>query len=297
MSTKVLRAFISAPAVANTRDLRAFLRKKGVTTDDAFSLSAFDNVSDALIRRIRKADFVVAVLHDESAFGAYELGVADALARPVFAIARAGSFSNIALGQRTIVHSSLEGPGLWRIALSKFVDDLKRGDHPRRPKSSKRTVSDRQELESVHAEVRTTRRTISPLQAHQLTHRVLQATGASVVAQEQEFRSKGADFVLWDDALASFAGGPLPIEVKAGKLAGRALKTAETQLSAAMQATGSRLALLLYLDREGRRFQSPTWTTPFVIRFDLEDFTAALTTVSIAELLIRRRNKLAHGVG
>jgi len=63
-----------------------------------------------------------------------------------------------------------------------------------------------------------------------------------------------------------------------------------------MRSAGPRLGLLLYLDREGRRFDQIRWDTPYVLRFDLEDFARALKQKPFANIIVEKRNRLVHGI-
>jgi hypothetical protein len=125
----------------------------------------------------------------------------------------------------------------------------------------------------------------------------LRAAGVSVAAQELETRDRGVDFAVWADELAHVIGGPLLVEVKAGRISPGRLQAAELQITNAMAAMGGRLGLLLYLDSDGRRYSAPTWETPFVMRFDLEDFALALLKRPFARLIVELRNRLVHGAG
>jgi hypothetical protein len=87
------------------------------------------------------------------------------------------------------------------------------------------------------------------------------------------------------------------IELKTGNLDPEVIRHAERRLAGAMQTSSSTLGLLFYLDRQGRRFPTQTWGTPYVVRFDLEDFVSLLVKTQFAQLIVDQRNKLVHGIG
>lgn len=300
MATKKLKAYIAAPATVDTTPIRDFLHREGVASNDAYSIAAGSDLVDALVRRIRAADFAVAVLNEDVGWTAYELGLCDALAKPVLLIASPAFSAPASIAPHPLVRTSIVNSDVWQLALRKFVQDV-RGDRARpghvrqqRPQGEKSNSRKLLDLaEKIHAE----RGSASPSRVQELTLELFRAASVMAVAQEPELANRGADFAVWDDGLAHSVGLPLFVEVKVGRLNGQRLKDAERRLSEAMRASSGRLGLLLYLDNEGRRFPTPTWDIPFIVRFELEDFARDLSRRPFAALVVEQRNKLVHGMG
>jgi hypothetical protein len=300
MASKRLRAYIAAPATLDPTPIRDFLDREGVDSDDAYSIAAGTDLLEALIRRIRVADFAVAVLNEDAGWTAYELGLCDALAKPVLVIASPALSAPASIASHPLIRTSIGNSDVWQLALKKFVQEVredraKPGHHrPRRSQGAKGGSTRLLDLaEQIHAE----RENGSPSRVEELTLDVFRTAAVIVVAQEPRLADRGADFAVWDDRLAHSVGLPIFVELKVGNLDGQRLKETEWQLADAMRASSGRLGLVLYLDRNGRRFPTPTWDAPFVVRFDLEDFARDLARRPFAELVVEQRNKLVHGMG
>src|SRR6266704_2322375 len=89
MTTKQLRAYIAASAETDTAFIRRLLSDAGVQVEDAYSLTAAEILSRGILDRLRVADFAVAVI-SESVWTVYEVGICDALGKPVLVLAAPG---------------------------------------------------------------------------------------------------------------------------------------------------------------------------------------------------------------
>lgn len=299
IASKRLKAFIAAPATLDPTPIRRFLSREGVSSADAYSIAVRSDLVESLVRRVRAADFAVAVLDENAVWTAYELGLCDAFAKPVLVIASPELSTPALVASRPVIRTSITNSDVWQLALRKFVEEVRRN----RAKISRRhapnlvaEINSRRLLE-LTKQIAAERGGAPPSRIEELTREVFEAASVMAVAQEPGLAESGADFAVWDDRLANSIGLPLFVEVKAGSLNAQRLRQAEWQLADAMRPSSGRLGLLLYLDRNGQRFPSPTWTTPFVVRFDLEDFAKELARRSFAEVIVERRNKLVHGLG
>jgi hypothetical protein len=296
---KEIRAYIAAPESVDIQPVQRFLKREGIVVEDAYSTPLGTNQTDHLLRLIRSVDFAIAILSETTPWTAYELGLCDALKKPVILILQPNLSPPPFITLHPHVRSNLKQSDVWQLALKKFIEDIRetRGrPTPRQPRlAGAQRDSDR--LKQLYQTIRDIREDAKPRDVERICLEVLRAAGVSVAAQDPSLSDRGADFAVWDDALAQSIGLPLFIEVKAGDLDDNQLLNAERQLASAVQKTSGRFGLVLYLDRKGQRFSSPAWTTPYVIRFDLEDFARKLSQSSFAQLLLEQRNKLVHGLG
>ncbi|HEY4699401.1 MAG TPA: hypothetical protein VIH27_03415, partial [Nitrososphaerales archaeon] len=109
-------------------------------------------------------------------------------------------------------------------------------------------------------------------------------------------QDKGVDFAIWDENLTFTIGNPLFIELKYGSLTFDQIHKAESQLKEYLARTEAKAAILLYLDKNGRRFRENYLVAPLVLRFEFEDFVRALYHNTFEEVILSKRNRMVHGL-
>ena len=125
--------------------------------------------------------------------------------------------------------------------------------------------------------------------------RLLTSVGITVERQLAHESNTGVDFAVWSDDLRGMLPNPVLIESKVGVLDRRVFNAAYSRLSAVVSNMGWS-GLLLYLDRNSERFNRADNWNPKVLAFDLEDFANELETKRFGEVLLQRRNQIAHGL-
>jgi hypothetical protein len=86
------------------------------------------------------------------------------------------------------------------------------------------------------------------------------------------------------------------VEVKYGNITKDRFQQAEDQINRYIDKTDAKVALLLYLDRAGKRYKIKSSLKPLFISYDIEDFVTDLLTNSFESLILNQRNKIAHGI-
>jgi hypothetical protein len=111
---------------------------------------------------------------------------------------------------------------------------------------------------------------------------------------EKHFGSKIADIALWVDSLESSLGNPILVEIKIDHLTEKTLELAELQLEKLIRSTNARVGLLVYGDRDGRRFGSSKLLSPLIIRFEYRDFISKLSKCPLDLIILSERDRMAH---
>jgi hypothetical protein len=106
----------------------------------------------------------------------------------------------------------------------------------------------------------------------------------------------GIDFALWSNKLGRILGNPIIVEVKFGRLGLDTFKKAETQIQRYAEKSEAKVALLLYLDRTGKRFKLTPSLSPLIISYDIEDFISDILKSNFENVILTSRNKIAHGL-
>ena len=102
------------------------------------------------------------------------------------------------------------------------------------------------------------------------------------------------DFSLWLDSLEGVFGNPILIEIKIGSLTEKKLLFAEKQLYSNLIKTNAKAGIILYLDRGDKKFPIKTFFQSNIIRIEISDLINSLNELTLEEILLRERNRLAH---
>ena len=82
--------------------------------------------------------------------------------------------------------------------------------------------------------------------------------------------------------------------MKYGRLTDDVFPSIESQILKYANQSDAKIALLLYLDKAGRRFKIKSTLYPLVICYDLEDFVQQLIERPFEKMVLNERNKIAH---
>src|SRR5690606_5181036 len=102
----------------------------------------------------------------------------------------------------------------------------------------------------------------------------------------------GIDFALWSNKLGRIIGNPIIVEAKFGRLTNDTFKKAEFQIKKYAETSEAKVALLLYLDKTGKRHKFQSSLNPLIIAYDVEDFINDLLTSSFESVILTSRNKI-----
>jgi hypothetical protein len=290
-----LKCYIAARPEADTSAIRAILRTKGVQPLDAFDYSEGDELHDSLIAKIREANCAIAVLDEPSIAVAYEAGLCDGMEVPILVIISGLPEVPALLGHHLQLRTSLRDSETLRLTIGRFVDEARTRRRRRRtPSRQKPEQPRRRGLAKLVDRISELRNNGSAREVEDAAFELLLASGVETVRREERVRDRGVDFAIWSDDLGQVLGNPLLVEVKTGRLSAVRIRVEEMALLAHLKNAGSNAAILLYLDKLGRRFKEQEITTPWVFRYDLEDFAKQLRRRDFASVVLETRNRLVH---
>ena len=288
--------FLSAPVGAELSVVRQVLQDLNISVFDSYEPNADDRSYESVARKLARADFLLAIVTSEKNENViYEMGVADGLGKPAFILVDRDERLPSFLLRRVHLKANFKETDVLRIALTRFIEDM----HGRRLRPTR------------HQSTSFARPTKAPLDEKLTDLPQLRLEGGRAVerfvfkllkdihltAVENPYGDdRGADLAIWSKHLAASIGNPLIVEVKAGDLSWETIRRAEEQLLAHTMRSGARFGLLLYLDRQNQRFQDRPSSTPYVIRFDVEDLVRQLQVTPFEKLIAQARNRLVHGI-
>ncbi len=295
---KSLRCFISAPSFTDTSNIKNILSRKGVTAYDAFDMSPGESLKDALVTKIKDADFVVVIIPDNTPNVFYELGICEGLSKPTFLVLGKDFEAPHFVQNHLYLRTNLRDEELLSISLSRFVDDFltNKSNLSLKPKESKSRRPKTTQLTRYITEIQNLRTSQDSVRVELLVEEILKKLNIQVVSNQSKPQDKGVDFAIWDDNLASSIGNPIFIEIKHGSLSPQRIIQAENQLRRYLEKSDAKASILLYLDTQGKRFSENYSLSPLILRFDFEDFVREVSHSSFERALIARRNSMVHGV-
>jgi Restriction endonuclease len=226
------------------------------------------------------------------------MGICEGLGKPAFLVVGNDTQAPQFVQNHLYLRTNLKDEELLTISLSLFVDDFLANRYKPLsiPKADKPLRTKTIQLKKYITEIQTLRTSGDSSKVEQLIAEILKKLNIQVVSNQSKSQDKGVDFVIWDDNLASMIGNPLFIEIKYGSLSPQKIFQAELQLRGYLEKSDARASILLYLDREGKRFSEKYSLSPLILRFDLEDFVREISSSSFEETMISKRNSMVHGV-
>ncbi|SDY29535.1 nucleoside 2-deoxyribosyltransferase [Citreimonas salinaria] len=277
------RCFISAPYGMDLGVLPTLLGERNI----AWNWSEDAPAGTGYAPTIQRCDFVVAVLdgtqNDQRVL--YEVGLAEGLNKPVFAIAISKRVGKVARSLFSFVDTKLsEGA-----ALSFHLDAFLSTPHETVFERDRRSFSSRVfEPEEP---------TVPAQQFHsQLEARVyatITDVGGSAIAEPKNGDSRiRPDLLMWLGSQDAELFDPAVIEIKGQLLDASAAKRAEKQLLDFMQVSGVRCGFLL---SENEPPPKRRQMSPYVFWMSVEKFIALAQNGNLGRHVRGLRNRAAHG--
>lgn len=295
-NTALKTCFISAPAGAELRVLRAALEHRGLRVLVPNDLSIGTDWASEIQKQLSQADLVIGVLTSDrqSSWVLFELGQASALGCRIMLITPPNTDQiPFSLHQFLVLRIDLDNAEAIDFALDQLLSapELHTQEHLIKAKllTGLGTRSDDLMATLEHSLIASDWQSIEKLVAD-----ALRSSGADVVVTSPDGDTR-IDLAVWSDVLESFVGNPLLIEVKA-RLRGKAdAARALRQLASYIGASGSRWALLLYGDGPDLEVESIAGTFPNVLVLSIRSLLESLRTRAFPELVRDLRNQRVHG--
>lgn len=296
-----LKCFISASSGIDTSFIKNILSEYDVDTFDIFDFSIGDSIQQILKRKIRQADFALFIVTDRSSVNViYEMGVCEGIGKQLFVFLEKHFEVPFYLENQLFIRTDLHDRNFLKSAIEKILQSVNR-----KGKTAKQYVREKNEikpysrdvidnLKSYLNQIKNLRRSGHVKELEHILEEIFKTIRLSYV-QNETTRDTGIDFALWNDELGKILGNPMIVEVKYGNISETIFQAAEEQINKYVSKADVRVALLLYLDREGKRYKVKSSLHPLIISYDVEDFATDLLTHSFENLIIAQRNKIAHG--
>ncbi len=297
-----LKCFISASFETDTSQIKNILAENNVDTFDLYDFSIGDSIQQILKRKIRQADFALFIISSENTNVIYEMGVCEGIGKQHFIIVEKDYKTPFYIENKLFIRANLQDREFLQMSIQKILQTVKKKEPKYRKvtnekKSDKLSYSNdvKENLISYKNQLLNLREFGRGLELEHVIEEVFKTLRLNYV-ENSTSKDKGVDFALWSDELGKIIGNPIIIEVKYGNLSQSTIKNTELQLRSYIDKTDAKVAILIYLDRNGQRFKIQSSLTPLIIAFDAEDFVNDLLNNSFESLILGQRNKIAHGI-
>lgn len=297
-----LNCFLSASNDTDLSSIKSVLAENDIDIFDLYDFSIGSSIQQILKRKLRQADFAVFVVTKDSKNVLYEIGVCEGLGKQSLIIIDKDANLPFYLENKLSLTANLNDRDFLKMTLHGFIDEMK---SKRRPPQKPRT-EDGKEIEIYSSDIKAVLSSLLEQtkdirengQGRELEYIVEEIfkTIHLKYADNSRGPDMGVDFALWSNKLGRILGNPIIVEVKFGRLGLDIFKKAETQIQRYAEKSEAKVALLLYLDRTGKRFKLSPSLSPLIIAYDIEDFITDILKSSFENVILTSRNKIAHGL-
>jgi len=271
---------------------------------DVFGLYDFsigDSIQQILKRKLRQADFAVFVVGKENNNILYEIGVCEGLGKQSLIIIDKNVDLPFYLENKLSLTANLNDRNFLKMTLYGFIKELKhKGKH------AKSTITESDKgvegyntdikwvLTSLLEQTRNLRENGRGRELEYIVEEIFKTIHLKY-ADNTRVSDIGIDFALWSNKLGRILGNPIIVDVKFGCLGQDTFKRAEQQIQRYAEKSEAKVALLLYLDKTGKRFKLTPSLNPLIIAYDIEDFITDILKSNFETVILTSRNKIAHG--
>ena len=301
-TTRFKTCFISATLDTDTSKLRQSLEQHGVEwTDAASAMTVGASLNQSVYHAIQEAYFVCAVLNSgyESTFISFEMGVAVGLQKPLLIFVAPDVKLPSGFEEFVYARTDLQDSEPINFTLNLFLAHA----HPKieQPCIPEKQTSTAINLQWAWDNIAAIKHGVNASPSSEdgalfaaTVLNLFEAAGA-LVANSSVPDLDGADMAVWFDALQGNFGNPILVECKTGYITEDRLVQAENKLMGFLAKTQAKAGLVIYSDREGRQFIPKSKTSPYILRFSIEEFIAAVESGDFASSLLAKRSQLLHG--
>ena len=295
------KCFLSASYDTDLSLIKSVLTENNIETFDLYDFSIGNSILDILKRKLRQVDFAVFVVSKDSKNVLYEIGVCEGLGKPSLIIIDKEASLPFYIENKLSLTANLTDRAFLKMTMLGFIDEIKAKRKPTRknekPIDKSTETYDNDIKESLKSLLEQTKKIREVGHARELEY-VIEEIFKTIhlkYADNSKSHDIGIDFALWSNKLGRIIGNPIIVEAKFGKLSDNTFKKAEYQIKKYAESSGAKVALLLYLDKTGKRYKFQSSLNPLIIAHDVEDFINDLLMSTFESVILTSRNKIAHG--
>jgi nucleoside 2-deoxyribosyltransferase len=288
-----MKAFVSYRHGTNISVVFDILKNHGIEFFDSNSdIMIGNSLQEAISKGVQECDFFVTIYESANANTAFEIGLAYALKKPIFAIINASGqeFPDFLI-EAVHVQSRADDYEKIKYSFDIFIKNIK-------PKKKSTTTKHRIAEKSVFQdwlEIYNSIEQKNEITLEKFISEILEKYKIEVIENKWNKDSSFiADFCIWSDPLSNSLGNPILIEVKR-EIHSRNLKLILSDFAKALDKTNAKTGIVFYdyltnVDKNELINKSSSR----LLFIEIKEFLQTLNNVDFNQAIINTRNKTVH---
>lgn len=295
---KKLKCFISSNFNSDLSKIENLLFNFDIDVSDFRNLPVGSSFSDAIKRTIKESDFIIGLLTTESKNVLYELGIAEALGKPMFLLFEKDVKAPFFLeGKMSYQLDWSKNTQLLELSLKNYILDVTNSytRYKKKPAQKENTKLKIDETNATLLKLKSLRESnFREVDVLNIIMSVLEELNIQAVSELALADKSRVDIAITNEGLSHYFGNPILIELKTGNLNQNTIENAQYQLQSYINKTDANFGILLYFDKTRRITPSDNFKVPNILMFDVEDFIQGISSEGFENFLIKTRNHSFH---
>jgi hypothetical protein len=293
--TRKIKCFISSDLNTDLTKLELILERLNVEIQNFYDFAIGNSFEDIIKRKIRDSDFVIAFVNRQSQNVLFDVGMAEAFGKPIFLLIEDDVKVPIYLERKMYYQIDwTKNTQLLELSLKNYIQDITGAVIKNKKKKSLENLSIEDTNDKLISLRNYRKNSFKEIDLINIIMDVFEKINVQAVSELSIADKSRVDIAISNENLTTYFGNPLLIEVKSGHLNTDRIESAQIQLLRYIDKTDAHFGILLYFDKENKRFKSLT-RFPNILMFDLEDFIQGISSYGFENFLIQGRNDLVHG--
>lgn len=297
---KKVKCYISSDSSYDLSKLENILFRLGVETHNFYDFSIGSSFSDVIKKKIRESDFIVALITTKNQNVLFELGVAEALGKPIFLLVEQEvKLPYFLEGKMYYQLDWSKNTQLLELSLKNYILDIS-NRHSRYQKRKTDSVASNLSVDETNESLIKLRQLRSgdfrEADLIALIMNVFKKLNIQAVSEMILGNRASVDIAITNEHLSTYFGNPILFEVKSGRITKNTIENAQYQLQNYLNKTDANFGVLLYFDKNNNRFGNEFYRVPNILMFDIEDFILGISSEGFEKFLLKARNEFVHGL-
>jgi len=285
--------YISAPFGTELKILKEVLNNEGISLTEDCLINTGYSIADSIKKAINKSDLVCGIIKEnlDSYNVFFELGIAYTKNKPIVIFMDENINIPIYLKHYPYTYINIEN----KKSLTTFFDFfLNYGQIIEEKKDIQRK---RKKIPLNLSWVNNQKNILengNEAQFLNIIEKIFKQAGYQIQSQP-DYQENRPDFAFWAKNLEKYFENPILIEIKSRLSSNIKIYESEIQLRNFIKEIGGDIGLIIYYDTINQDVLPDSKDYPLILKFSFKEFVNSIETGEFENLIINKRNKIAHG--